>query len=219
MTEAIVTTEAQTKLAEAEAMAAKLGVAESQVERGWGLLACRLKDISENRYWEVSYKSFGEFLAHLRDTHNLGRAQLYNYISSARELAGVVTEDQFTSMGISKAMVLRDAKTANPILPADAVAKALDPDVTAKELKKILFESNNLPTPEEGSWVDLGFEFMVTDEERQVLQAAANAARHTDPPVKDTLKPSAQAKEIALRWAMEYLGGHADNLVEGGKGL
>ena len=54
-------------------------------------------------------------------------------------------------------MVLRDAKTANPILPADAVAKALDPDVTAKELKKILFESNNLPTPEEGSWVDLGF--------------------------------------------------------------
>lgn len=218
MTEAIINAEAQSKLAEVETLAAKLGAAEAQLEHGYGALACRLKEVSENRYWEGTYKSFGEFLTHLKDKHNVGRSQLYAYLSTARELDGDVTEAQLSEMGISKALVLRDAKNANSLLPADAVTKALDPAVTTKDLKKILFKANT-PELEQGNYIDLGFEFMVTAEEASVFNAAANAARHMDPPISDTLKPSAQSKEIALRWAMEFLGSHSDQIVESGKGL
>lgn len=218
MPEALVSAaEAQSKIAEVEKLAAQLGEAESQLEKGYGALAFRLKDISENRYWEFSYASFGEFLKHIQEAHKLGRAQLYRYMAVARELDGVVTEKQLTDMGISKAEELLKAHDKNPILPADAVNQALDPTVTTKDLKEILFNADNEPEPEDGSFIDLGFSFMVTEEEKEVLQAAANAARHGDPPIDGKLKPSAQLKLIALKWAMEYLGANSGDVVEGGK--
>jgi hypothetical protein len=212
---AIITKLAQTKLAEVSALVSSLAAAEQQLEKGYGKLAFMLKDVSENRYWDGEYKSFSEYLTYLSSTYRLGRAQFYNYLSAARDLN--VTEDQLNTMGISKALVLRDAKNFNPILPVGAVKAALDPEVTTKELKEILFKANHVPPPDEGEWMDLNFEFMVTPEERLVLENAANAARHGDPTVSEKLKPSAQLKAIALKWAMEYLSSNSNDVVEGGK--
>jgi hypothetical protein len=208
----------EAKLAEVEVLAAKLGAAEAQLEHGYGTLAFRLKEISEKRYWEPVYESFGAFLTHLKETHKVGRASLYSYLATARELAGDVTEAQLSEMGISKALVLSAAKNINPILPAEAVTKALDPNVTTKDLKQLLFKANNVLEPEAGNWKCIDAEFYATDEEWEVLTSAANAARHEDPPVSDKLKPSAQIKEILLRLSMNYLADHSGSIVEGGKG-
>jgi hypothetical protein len=211
--------EANKKIAEVEKLAAQLGEAESQLEKGYGALAFRLKEISENRHWEFSYASFGEFLKHIQEAHKLGRAQLYRYMAVARELDGVVTEKQLTDMGISKAEELLKAHDKNPILPANAVENALDPEVTTRDLKKILFSADNEPETEDGLWLDLDCSCMVTAEEKEVILSTFNAARHGDPAVDDKLKPAAQRKLMLLKICMEYLGANSGDVVEGGRGF
>lgn len=210
---------ASQKLEEVNKLVSHLAEAEEQLERGYGRLAFLLKEVSENRYWEGPFKSFGDYFRQLGERWQLGRAQLYNYMSVARDLDGDVTEEQLNTMGISKALVLRDAKNQNPTLPEDAMISALDPKVTVKDLKEILFTAKEQPTAEEGEWLDMEFEFMVTPSERQILESACNAARHGDPTINDKQKPSAQKKDIALKLAMEYLSAYSGDIIEGGKGI
>jgi hypothetical protein len=220
ISETLVNAAAQSALSEVETLAAKLGAAESQLEMGYGTLAVRLFDISKNRYWDCgAYKNFGEFMSHLTEKYKIGRAQLYSYLSSARELEGAVTEAELSQMGISKALVLRDAVKNGDALPVNALPAALDAKVTVKALRKLLFESGNLMADEDGAWLDCGFEFIVTEEQRATLHAAANAARHTDPVTKEDIKPFAQNLDIALKWATEFLSTYSKNIVDGGKGL
>jgi hypothetical protein len=219
MTEALVNVLAQTKLAEIDTLAAKLGAAETMLEAGYGQLAFLLKETRDNKYWIGVYDSFGDFIAHLRDTHSLGKSQLYKYMFTASELGGIVTPEQLSAMGISKAVALSDIKAQDGTISDAALAAAADPKVTVKDLKRMLFESNNTLPPEEGEWLDCGFEFYVTDEERKLLQDAAIAARHTDPVISEQLTDFMQRKEIVMRWAREFLTTYAENIVEGGKGL
>lgn len=217
-TVALVSAVGAEKLGEIEKLVATLAGVEGQLEGGYAKLAYLLRDASENRYWEGLYKSFGEFMSHLRDQYPLGRAQLYNYLSTARDLGEDVNQDQLNAMGISKAMVLRDAKNEKGSISESAVTAAQDPKITVKELKKLLFEASNEFT-DDGTWMDCGFEFYVTDEERALIQDAANAARRVDPVIDDKGKDFMQRKEILLRFCREFLAAYADQVVEGGKGL
>ena len=219
MTEALVNVLAQTKLAEIDTLAAKLGAAETMLEAGYGQLAFLLKETRDNKYWIGVYDSFGDFIAHLRDTHSLGKSQLYKYMFTASELGGIVTPEQLSAMGISKAVALSDIKAQDGTISDAALAAAADPKVTVKDLRKILFEENHGEVPEAGEWFDCGFEFYATDEERKLLHDAANAARHVDPVVSEKLTDFMQRKEIAVRWAREFLTTYAENMVEGDKGL
>jgi hypothetical protein len=219
MSEAIVIALAQTKLIEVETLAAKLGAAETLLEAGYGQLAFLLKEVRDNKYWVGTYDNFGDFILHLRDTHNLGKSQLYKYMFTATELGALVTPEQLSAMGISKAVALSDIAAKDGTISDAVLAAAADPKVTVKDLKKLLFEANNTLPPEEGEWLDCGFEFYATTEERALLNAAANAARHTDPVTSETLAPFMQLKDILLKWAGEYYGAHAANEVEGDKGL
>ena len=216
---AIVSALAAEKLGEIETLVATLAGVEGQLEGGYAKLAYLLRDASENRYWEGPYKSFGEFVTHLSSKYYLGRASLYNYMSTARELGDDVTQEQLNNMGISKAMVLRDAKKEKGILPADSVSKAVESGVTVKELKKLLFEASNDFGPDDGTWMDCGFEFYASDEERALINDAANAARRIDPVIEEKGKDFMQRKEILLRFCREFLAAYADQVMEGGKGL
>ena len=218
MSETIVNAEAQAKLAEVESLAAKLGAAEAQLEAGYGQLAFGLKEVSEHKYWEGSYEDFGAYMDHLSEKHKLGTRQMYNYLSTARELTDV-TPLQLSTMGISKALVLRDAAKLNGKVDDAHIEAAVNPKVSVKDLKKILFDAKQRVKPVDGAWLDLEFEFYVDDDERAELHAAANAARNMNPPISGTLTEFMQRKEIALRWAREFLSTHAESIVEGGKGL
>ncbi len=216
MSEQIINPAAQTKLAEVETLAAELGRAEAQLESGYGSLAFGLKEVADNRYWEGAYKSFGEYITHLGDTHKIGRAQIYNFLSTARTLEGDVTVEQLSAMGISKALALTSAKKGNDGAVTEAtLAAALAPKVSVNDLNKLLFESGILIAPDDSSWLDLEMEFMVDDSERQVIQSAISAARHTDPVTRSDIKPFAQRKDIMLKLCESYLADHSHLVIEG----
>jgi len=219
MNEALMNVVAQEKLAEVETLVSKLAAAEGQLEKGYAHLAFLLRDVSENRYWDGSFKSFGEFLSQLSERYNLGKSQLYNYLSAARELNGAVTEEQLNTMGISKALALREAKNATGVIPENVLTAALDPKVTVKDIKKLLFDAGVLVKPEDGTWIDLDFSCYVTEEEKREINDAANAARHMDPPIDEKSKEFMQRKEILLRFAREFLAEYADQIIDGGRGV
>ena len=219
MTEILMNVVSQEKLQEAEALVAKLAAAEGQLELGYAKLAHTLADISEHRYWDGTYKSFGEFIQHISDTYNLGKSQLYSYMATARDLGDSVTEDQLNTMGISKALALREAKNATGTIDPTVLTAALDSTVTVKQMKKLLYDAGTITAPEDGSWMDLDCSCYVTDEERKEINDAANAARHMDPPIAETQKDFQQRKEVLLRFAREFLAAYADSVVDGGRGL
>lgn len=205
--------ESQTRLSEVETLLGQLATAERQLETGYGKLAYLLKDVSDNRYWVGHYISWGEYLEYLADRYRIGRAQLYSYLGAARDLEGDASEADLTQMGIEKAKVLRKVKNTTNTLPENALKNALDPKVTVKDLKRLLFTAANIQE-ESGEWMDLNFQFFVTPEERATLQDAINAAIHTDPVIQNTLPEPVRMKEIALRFAQEYLASHAESVVE-----
>jgi ribosomal protein S6 len=219
MTEALVNAVAQEKLAEVETLVKNLADAEGKLEIGYAKLAYLLRDVSEQRYWLGTYDSFGEFIAHISGTYNIGKSQLYNYLSTARDLGDGVTEEQLNQMGISKALALRDAKNASGTIPQNVLTAALDPKVTVKDIRKLLYDAGTITKPEDGTWCDLDFSCYVSDEERKEINDAANAARHMDPPVDEKQKDFMQRKEILLRFSREFLAAYADSVIEGGRGI
>lgn len=211
---------AQTKLAEVEQLSAKLAAAEGQLEKGYAKLAFLLKEVSEHRYWKGTYNTFGEFLEHLQEKFSLGKSQLYNYLSTAKQLQDQVSEEDLNKMGISKALVLRDLhESSGQSIPETVVQQAVDPKVTIGDLKKLLYDSGQLEKPEDGEWFNLDFSGYYTEEEMETLRDAANAARHTDPPISQKLSSHVQRKIIAVRWAQNFLETFGADVVEGAESL
>jgi hypothetical protein len=206
---------AQEKLQEVETLVSKLAEAEGQLEKGYAHLAFLLRDVSEQRYWMGVYDNFGDFLTHLSQRYNVGKSQLYNYLSTAKALGGEITEEQLNQMGISKALALRAAKEATGTISSAIVDRALDPKVTVKDLKKILFDAGSLTKPEPGDWIDLDFSCYVTEEERKEIQDACNAARHVDPPIDERQPQFLQRKEILLRFSREFLAAYPGDVIDG----
>lgn len=197
---------AQEKLAEVEQLSAKLVAAEGQLETGYAKLAFLLKEVSENRYWKGTYKNFGEFLSNLQEKFQLGKSQLYNYLSTAKELPQL-GEGDLNTMGISKALVLRNVRaTSGHDVPESLVKQALDPEVTVKDLKKMLYDSGTLTKPEEGTWHDFDLSGYYTDEEWETVKSVLEIAKKVDPPIDERKTEHVQRKEIFLRMAMEFIG-------------
>lgn len=218
-TEALMNVAAKAKLEEVETLVSNLAAAEGLLEAGYAKLAFLMNEVSANRYWTGTYGSFGEFLNHLSEKFNLKKSQLYNYLSVARELGGIVTEDQLNTMGISKALALREAKLTSGTVPESVIEAALNPTTTIKDVKKMLYDEGHAPKPEDSSWMSLDFSCYVSDSEREEINNACNAARHTDPPISPTLKDFMQRKQILLRFAREFLGAYSGDVIEGGQGF
>lgn len=216
MTEALATQ----KLSEVESLVEQLAAAEQKLEAGYAHLGLLLDDVMKNHYWEGAYESFGSFMAHLSEKYRVGRAQLYNYRSTATALleAGIEPEEM-NKMGINKARILAVTAKQNGTVPAPMVEAALEPQITVKDVKKMMFDTLHLPPDENMEWLDLGFAFYVTDEERATFDDAMNAARHEDPPIPVDIAESSQRKQAALKIMSDYLSTHSEHVVVGGRGL
>lgn len=193
-------------LSKVEDLAYKLGKAETALEHGYAEFAAALLVVQENHYWDSQFESWGKYMEYITQEHHLGKAQLYHKVAVVRQLQGLVEPQDLTNMGISKASVLADAaRLNNGVLPNEAIAAAQDDKATVKDLKKKVNEILNVAQPEDGEWMDLGFAFYVSEEEKVELQEAMAAARQQDPVISNTLKDFSQRKEIALRWARDFL--------------
>jgi hypothetical protein len=185
-----------------------MAVTEEECERGYAQLGWMLLEVATMQYWRVAHQTFRDYLRTIAMSSKRTASQLQQYFLTVRDLSDTFTLTQLEAMGISKAIKLRQAKDYAIVLPSDVVQAALDSKVTVKELQKVI--STTLKMPEEsGDYLDLGFEFMVSPEERATLEAAVDAAMHTDPITKTTISKSAQMKDIALKFAMEFLGAHS----------
>jgi hypothetical protein len=219
MEKSIVNPEALAKLEAVEKLVKQLAEAETTLEHGYARLAFMLEEVCEERSWAGTYESFGDFVTHISESYRIGKSQLYNYRAAARDLEGAVTQEQMDTMGISKALALREAHNNVGEIPQNVIDAALDPAVTVKDVKKLLYDSGHIVKPEDGTWMDLDFSCYVTDAEKQEIQDAANAARHLDPPIQESSKEFMQRKEIFLRFSREFLGAYANEVVEGGRGI
>jgi hypothetical protein len=184
-----------------------LASAENKLERGYAYLGYLLLEVYEMQYWRVRFESFRAYLQSVADEYHRSSGRLHQYFLTVRDLSDTFNRNQLETMGITKAIQIRGAKDYAIVLPPNICDAALDPNVTVQELRKLIATVLKFPD-EDGEWLDLDFEFMVSPEERATLESAIEAAKHCDPVIKSTISRSAQMKEVALRWAMEFIGGH-----------
>jgi hypothetical protein len=188
--------------------ATEMAAVEDKFERGYAHLGWLLLEVAQMQYWRVRYTTFREYLRSVSLISKKTPGQLHRYFLTVRDLSDTFEPSQLELMGITKAMKLRAAKDYAIVLPSIIVTAALDPAVTVRELKKIISVTLKMPE-EEGDWMDLEFEFMVTPEQRALITQALDVAMHTDPLTKSTISKSAQMLDVMTKFAQEFLGAHS----------
>ena len=188
--------------------AASLAAAEGACESGYAHLGWLLFEVAELQLWRVQHDTFRDYLRAVAMVSKKTAGQLHQYFLTVRDLSDTFTKEQLASMGITKAIRLRAAKDYALVLPPDVVRAALDPNITVKELKKVISTALKMPE-EEGDYLDLEFEFVVTPEQRAFAERVLFVAMHTDPFTKSTISKSAQTWDVFEKLGMEYLGAHS----------
>jgi hypothetical protein len=204
---ALMNSKANEALNRVDTQVAMLAAAENGLERGYARLGYLILEVSEMQYWRITCDSFYQYLQTLAVKFNRSAGRLQQYFLAVRDLNDTFTIHQLEAIGITKAVQLRQAKDYAIVLPSVVVDAALDSNVTAAALRKLIATTLRLPD-DPGDYFDMEFEFIVTPEERATLEDAVNAAMHEDPVIKSTISKMAQKKEVALRFAMEFLGSH-----------
>ena len=146
------------------------------VRLGWMLL-----EVAEMSYWKVMHKSFREYVDSIAQISKRSTPQLLQYFYTVRDLSSVFNIDQLKTIGITKAIKLRQAKGYCIVLPDVLTNAALEPQVTPKELRKLISTTLKVPEDDSGDWMSLDFEFYVTPDERKTLEDAIAAAMRVDP--------------------------------------
>jgi hypothetical protein len=180
---------------------------DAECEQGYAALGWMLFEVATMQFWRIKYETFRDYLRDVSLVAKKTPDQLHRYFLTVRDLSDTFTAAQLESMGITKAMRVRQAKDYAIVLPSAIIKAALDPQVTVKELKKVISTTLNIPE-EPGDWMDLEFEFMVTPEQRATLESAIDIAKRTNPVTKQTISKSAQMLDVMMKLSMEYLSSH-----------
>ena len=187
--------------------ARELAVVENQCERGYAHLGWMLLEIASMQYWRVNHDTFKEYLRTVSAISKKTPGQLQQYFLTVRDLSDTFELEELERMGITKAIRLRMAKDYAIVLPSALINAALDPNITVKDLKKII--STTLKMPEDnGDWMDCEMEFIVNPEQRATITQAIDVAMHTEPLTKSTVSRSAQMLDVMMKLAQEFLGAH-----------
>lgn len=201
--------QAEDRLKAVNQKAAQLATAEGACESGYAQLGWMLLEVAELQLWRVQHETFRDYLRAVALVSKRTAGQLHQYFLTVRDLSDTFSAAQLEAMGITKAIRLRAAKDYAIVLPAAVVHAALDPMVTVKDLKKIISETLKMPADDDGDWLDLECEFMVSPEQRELLTQAINVAMHTEPLTKSTISKSAQMLDVMTKFAQEFLGSHS----------
>ena len=188
--------------------ASELALNETTSERGYVKLGWLMLEVSEMGYWQVRYETFTEYLKTVAQISHKSVPQLRQYFLAVRDLSGTFSAEQLEEMGISKALKLRQAKDYAKIIPQNIVDAALDSTVTVKDLRKLIATELKMPE-EKGDYMNLEMEFMVSPEQRALIEQAVEVAKHTEPLTKPTIAKSQQMLDIMLKFCQEFLGAHS----------
>jgi hypothetical protein len=189
--------------------AIEMAEAQDKCERGYAQLGWLILEVATMQYWRVHHETFRDYLRSVALVSKKTPGQLQLYFLTVRDLSDTFKPAQLEAMGITKAVQLRAAKDYAIVLPAVLVNAALDPGVSVKDLKKLISTTLKLPSDDDGDWMDLEMEFMVSPEERALFEQVIDVAMHTDPLTKSTISRSSQMKDVMIKLAMEFLGAHS----------
>lgn len=199
----------------ADAQAEKMATDEGNLQRGYAQLGFMLLEVSEMQYWRITFDSFLQYLEYISKISKKSVGHLRQYFLAVRDLNDVFTQEELENIGITKAVKLRKARDYAIVFPKNIIDAALNPDVTANELQKIIGVALNVPKDEEpGDWFEVGF--IVSPEEKKLIDDTFYVMRRVDPITKDTLDESAQAKDVFLKMCFECFGTYAGNLPDDG---
>lgn len=190
-----------------EKEAAALSKLDADCERGYAHLGWLLLEVASLQIWRLHFTTFREYLKNVALVAHRTPEQLQRYFLTVRDLIEDFSAEQLETVGITKAMQLRQAKDYAIVLPASITTAALDPKVTARELKKIISTTLRMPD-DDGEWMDCEMEFVVTPEQRELITQAISVAMHTEPLTKSTISKSAQMLDVMQKFAQEFLGAH-----------
>ena len=209
MSEKIQNISAEDRLQAVKARAAALAAGDDAAESGYAHLGWMLFEVAELQIWRVQHDTFRDYLRAVAMVSKKTAGVLHQYFLTVRDLSDTFTCVQLEAMGISKAIRLRAAKEYAIVLPVAVVNAALDPLVSVKDLKKVISETLKMPADDDGDWLDLEFEFMVSPEQRELFTQVIDVAMHTDPVTKSTISKSAQMCDVMTKLAQEFLGAHS----------
>ena len=190
------------------ARAEEMAKQEDSLESGYARLGYMLLEVSEMQYWRVQHNTFRDYLKAVAMVSRKTPAQLMQYFLTVRDLLDTFNVTQLETMGITKAIRLRAAKDYLLVIPEEVIGAALDPNVTVKDMKAMISKLMGAPE-EEGDWMDLEMEFIVTPEQRAFCEQVINVAMHTEPLTKSTISKSAQMWDVFEKLGMEWLGAHS----------
>jgi hypothetical protein len=202
-------------LAAIDQSATTLGASSTGLERGFAALGFMLLEASSMHYWDAYYETFREFLSDVSLRCGRSIDQLQRYFLTVRDLSDSFSREEMETMGITKAMKVRQVLDYPSGLPAKVRESALDPAVTVKDLKRVIHENVKFPEePHEGEWVDYEAEGYVSADRKATLDLAIYAAMHTEPIISTKNSKGAQMLEVLERFAQEYIAGHPEALPE-----
>lgn len=187
-----------------------IGEAQWSLGKHYVELGCMVLQVRTNRYWQGwGYNNFGDYLEFLKVRLDRGRTTIYEMVGVAEALLPVISEADLTSMGLSKATELKRLKTQHPerALPADLIAKAVDPNVTVESLRKEMTSHNGVVMDHNGSFHDFGF--FATEEEYREIEDALHLADRIDPVISKALPAVVRNKERLLRLSEEFISTYA----------
>lgn len=188
-----------------------LGHAENLLEKGYAHLGWQMLEVQQMQYWRLLNNTFRDYVKVLALHAHKTPGQLQRYFLTVRDLSDTFDAEQLECIGITKALQLRQAKDYAIILPKSVIDAALDPKVTAKELKREIATTLKMPE-EEGDWLDLEFEFLVTPEQRKFAEQVMASVMGEDPVIKSTIAKSAQMWQVFERLGQEWLGAHPSDI-------
>lgn len=194
-----------------QAQADILGLAENTLDRGYAHLGWMLLEVQQMQYWRLLHNTFRDYVKVLAAHAHKTPGQLQRYFLTVRDLSDTFDAEQLEIIGITKALQLRQAKDYAIVLPKSVIDAALDPKVTAKELKREIATTLKMPE-EEGNWLDLEFEFLVTPEQRKFAEQVMASVMGEDPVIKSTIAKSAQMWQAFERLGQEWLGAHPSEI-------
>lgn len=201
--------EADGVLRSVEMQAQRMSQVEDGLERGYAHLGWMLLEVNEMKYWRVHHSSFRDYLKKVSMVSKRSQAQLQMYFLAVRDLSDTFSCQQLEDMGITKALRVRAARDYALVLPQAIVKAALDTTLTVKELKKVISTTLKLPQDDDGDWLDLEMEFIVTPEQREFAEKVIDVAMHTEPLTKTTISKSAQMWDVFEKLGMEFLSAHS----------
>lgn len=188
----------------------ELNLATNYVQLGNQLLKVR-----SNKYWvPLGFSNFGKYIESVKERIQIGRTQLYLYISTVEKLLPSVNEAQLNQMGISKAVELQRVVSQTGAQPTqELIDFALSPNTTREGLRGEVYKHLNIQMPTEtGIYFELGC--YVTQEEREEIQRGLDVATKTDPVIPVDWPENNRKKEILLRLVREFIGTYSVNVEE-----